>query len=86
MSQSKSSSSSSAQDLLDALINSRQLVGTASSAAHVSPVGAGLGSSRKYVFSFVMLVLVTTIGNLYKPCFFLQWLVHNRQKFALAER
>ncbi len=25
-------------------------------------------------------------GNLYKPCFFLQWLVHNRQKFALAER
>ncbi len=30
--------------------------------------------------------LKDTYGNLYKPCFFLQWLVHNRQKFALAER
>ncbi len=61
MSQSNSSSSSSAQNLLDALIISRHLIRTASSATNVSLAGVGRGSSRNYVLSFAVLVLVTSI-------------------------
>ncbi len=49
----------------------------------VVPDGLGRANVNQHVS---IIRAITTVGNLYKPCFFLQWLVHNRQKFALAER